>query len=567
MSATLPCPDTATPGPLPLAALAALSAELAQARSRPELTRRIAQFLRAAPPPDRPLAVRLLVGRPFPEGDPRRLNVRASTFWRVASHLLGSEEAAPRSRGAVADWVQAVDARLTAIGWSPNPPPLTVRDAIRAFEALAAQRGRGARQKQEELLGLLLRRASPAEAGLLARCILGEMRHGAIEANVLEAIAEATGASPESVRRAAILLGDIGEVAERGFAGGPPALRAATLRLFRPLKPMLAQTAQSLADAWSHLPNGFGMEFKLDGARIQIHVERDEVRLFSRRLHDVTDNLPGIVAEVRGSLALRRAILEGEVIGMDADGRPLPFQTLRGRYRPGRAVGGRQGEGPLRLFVFDLLLEEEECLIERPYRERWHRLLETHGGLATVPRCTPRALAEAEAFWREALEAGYKGVMLKRLDSPYTPGLRGTGWLTLKRTRSLDLVIVAAEYGDGRRRDWLSSYRVAARDEESGEFRPVGKTFKGLTDDEIRRMTARLLALKRMEEGGIVLVEPEVVVEVQYADIQPSPVYPDGMALRSARITGVRDDKLPMESDTVQHIRGLFTRQPWETAG
>jgi DNA ligase-1 len=387
------------------------------------------------------------------------------------------------------------------------------------------------------------------------------MRHGVSQGILLEAVARATALPPDSIRRAAMFLGDVGELTQRAFEEGINGLTGLTPRLFHPLKPMLAQTAHTLEEAWSSAPGALALEFKLDGARIQVHLDRDGVRLFSRRLHDVTESLPEIAAEIRGAVTTRRAILEGEVVAMDASGQVRPFQDLLQRYRRIHAVDSVQREVPLRLFLFDVLLEGDTLALDRPYEERWRLLDKVHGGIPLVPRCVPQVLAEAEGFWQEAVAAGHEGVMVKRLDSPYTPGIRGGAWLKLKRANRLDLVIVAADYGYGRRHGWLSNYHLAARDEETGEFRPVGKTFKGLTDEEFRSMTARLLVLQRREEGGTVWVDPRVMVEVQYSDIQKSPSYPDGMALRFARIARVRDDKTPADADTIQFMRRLFERQ------
>jgi DNA ligase-1 len=427
-----------------------------------------------------------------------------------------------------------------------------------AVEMLAAHRGREGRSRREAVLTALFLRATPAEAAFLVKCIRGEMRHGVNEGLLLESVARATDTPPDSVRRAAMFLGDVGEVVARAFEGGRSALDAVAPRLFHPLKPMLGQTAQSLEEAWAATPRQFALEFKLDGMRIQIHAERDEVRLFSRRLHDVTDSLPDIVAEVRSALAVRRAILEGEIIAMDVDGRPRSAQDLLQRTRRLHAVEEAQREVPLRLFIFDLLLDGEDCLVERAYHERWNRLLMAHGGLTLVPRCLPRALAEAKAFQEDALEMGHEGVMLKRLDAPYVPGLRSAGWLALTPSDRADLVIVAAEYGDGRRQGLLCQYQLAARDEESGEFLPVGNTSSSLSEEECRRMTARLLELQRGEEDGTVWVDPSVVVEVQYADIQPSQGSASGIALRFPRLTRLRNEKHPGDADTVQRLRRLM---------
>jgi DNA ligase-1 len=554
-------PGTPAPVSTSLAALAELSNRLEATKSRLELLRLVGDFLRELPPADLPVAARLLVGQPFPEGDPRKLDVSGTILWGAVCAVATPAISAEALWSQAADFGQAVERLFAEAGRGSGMPALSLQEVAHTFEAVAAQHGKGARREREALLSRILGRASPSEAKFLAKCILGDMRHGVNQGMLLEAVARATGLAPDAIRRAAMLLGDVGEVAHLAFEKGADALTAMGPRLFQPLRPMLAQTAATLEEAWGSAPGRLALEFKLDGARVQVHLDRDEVRLFSRRLHDVTGSLPEVAAEVRGTLKTRRAILEGEVVAVDASGRVRPFQDLLQRYRRMHRVERVRREVPLRLFLFDLLLEGDVPVLDLPYQERWQRLESVHGGIPLVPRCVPHVLAEAEAFWQEALAAGHEGVMLKRLEGRYTPGIRGSGWLKLKRVDSLDLVIIAADYGYGRRHGWLSNYHLAARDEETGEFRPVGKTFKGLTDDEFRGMTARLLALKRHEEGGTVWVSPKVVVEVQYSAIQKSALYPDGMALRFARIARIRDDKAPEEADTIQHMRRLFERR------
>jgi DNA ligase-1 len=544
-----------------LAGLVDLADTLSRSRNRADMLRRIGLFLRDLPSAERPAAARLLTGRPVSDGDPRHLAVSAKSLWGAAIRLDQGREAPPWPEEPPADLDQAV-ARLVAL----RPPtatesPLTLREVVRAFDALAAGRGREATARRESLLARLLRRATPAEAAFLTRCVLGERRSPVGEGVLSEAIGRAVGAPVETVRRAAIYLGDIGLAAGLAFDRGAAALAAVAPRPFHPLRPMLARSVPSLEAAWAAAAAPPALEFKLDGTRVQIHVERDEVRLFSRRLHDVTDLLPDIVTEIRGALVSRRAILEGEVLYVDPEGRPRPARGALPRDRGGDPGGLAPPETPLRLFLFDLLLEGEDCLIERPYRERWERLLEVHGGLTLVPRCLPRALAEAQAFWQAALEAGHEGLLLKELAAPYTPGGRGGHWLKLKRADSLDLVIVAAAYGAGRHGERLGRYRLAARDEETGELRPVGTTSRGLTEEESRGLNARLLAHRRGESAGVLSVEPVIVVEVQYAEIRSSARHPDGLALRVARIGRIRDDKLPTDADTLQHMRRLFDAQ------
>jgi len=551
----------ASSGRTSLASLADLSNRLGQTKSRLELMRLVGGFLGGLPPADLPVAARLLVGQPFPEGDPRKLDVSGATLWRVACTIAPPATSPETLWGQAVDFGQAVERLFQEAGRVSGTPGVTLDEMAHTFDALAAQRGRGARRERETLLTRLFERGSPSEAKFLAKCILGDMRHGVNQGVLLEAVARVTGVASEAVRRAAMILGDVGEVASLAFREGANGFARIVPRLFQPLKPMLAETAHSLEEAWKTAPGRLALEFKLDGARIQAHLDRDEVRLFSRRLHDVTESLPDIAGLIRGAVKTRRAILEGEVVAVDASGQIRPFQDLLQRYRRMHRVDTAQRDVPLGLFCFDLLLEGDEALLDRPYEERCRRLEAVHGGIPLVPRCEPQVLAEARAFWEEAVGAGQEGIMLKRLDSPYMPGIRGGNWLKLKRADSLDLVIIAADYGYGRRHGWLSNYYLAARDEETGEFRPVGKTFKGLTDDEFRSMTARLLALRRHEVGGTIWVDPRVVVEVQYSDIQRSSLYPDGMALRFARIARIRNDKASAEADTIQHMRRLSARQ------
>ncbi|HEV7988292.1 MAG TPA: ATP-dependent DNA ligase, partial [Candidatus Binataceae bacterium] len=330
----------------------------------------------------------------------------------------------------------------------------------------------------------------------------------------------------------------------------------------RALRPMLAQPARAIADAFAILGPRVAIEHKIDGARVQIHHAPGGVRIFSRRLNEITPSLPE-VAEAAERLGDRHAILDGEVIAVDPAGRPLAFQEVMRRFGRVREIERLRIEQPIRLFVFDLLALDGELWIDRPYEERYGELARLAEGasLSLADRIVPAALEEAERFYAAAVGAGYEGVMAKALASRYTPGARGRGWLKIKHAHTLDLVIVAADWGYGRRHGWLSNYHLAARDPERGGFVEVGKTFKGLTDDLFEQMTARLLALKTDETRATVFVRPEVVVEVAYSDIQRSPQYESGMALRFARIVRIRDDKPAAEADTLAAMTETFERQ------
>jgi DNA ligase-1 len=538
--------------------LALLSEQLEQTSSRLKLERLLAEFLRALQPAEVAPGARLVIGRVFPEGDGRALNVSWAALWKVVRGLVGL--------GEESIFAQAVDAGAAIkllfeqAQFTPQGPPLTILDAYRTFEQIAAVSGSGSQQCKQDLLRGLLTRASAVEAKYLAKNVLGEMRHGVSEGLLLEAIAQAAGVPRASVERASMVLGDVGEVAAIALSQGAVGLAQAGIRLGRPLKPMLAQSAANVAEAFAYHSGQIALEYKLDGARVQIHKQGDEVRIFSRQLSDVTASLPDVAEQARRALRAQATIVEGEAIAVDVAGRPLPFQNMMRRFRRLHDVPAMIAEVPVQLYLFDLLYRDGESFLDRPYAERWQALEATAGGLRLTRRVVPQTAAEGEVFLQEALDAGHEGVMAKAIGSPYTPGVRGKLWFKIKPAETLDLVIVAADWGYGRRHGWLSNYHLAARDEPSGEYLEVGKTFKGLTDEEFQAITRRLLDLKVAESRGTVWVEPRIVAEVLYEGIQKSPHYKSGMALRFARIARFRDDKSPQEADTIQTMRELFAR-------
>jgi DNA ligase-1 len=543
--------------------LALLGEELEQTTRRLEMRDAIASFLRDLSAEEIPPGLRLLIGQVFPEWDDRTLNLSwRATFQVVASLTDASEADWQRAFSEAVDGGEAV--RLVWERFRGEPlrePPLTIMDAYHCFESIAGTTGKGSRGRKRELLASLLSRATALEAKYLVKNVLREMRHGVSEGIVLDAIAEAFQAKKQLVRQANMLLGDLGEVALTARERGESGLREIGPRLFRPMKPMLAQPAKDLAEAVGSHGGEVALEYKLDGARVQIHKDGSTVRIFTRNLSEVTSSLPEIVQEVRELARAERMIVEGEVIAVDEEGRPLPFQHLMRRFRRVHEVEETAQRIPVQLHLFDILLLDGESLVDSPYQERWLKLEQAKGSLQSAGRSIPGDLEEARAFTNLAYEEGHEGVMVKHLQSPYRPGVRGKSWLKVKRTTSLDLVIVAADWGYGRRHGWLSNYHLAARDEERGIFLEVGKTFKGLTDEEFQQMTERLLALETQRQRGTVFVEPQVVVEVLFNEIQASPQYESGLALRFARISRLREDKEPEEADTIQTMRRLFEEQ------
>ncbi|HXG16719.1 MAG TPA: ATP-dependent DNA ligase, partial [Calidithermus sp.] len=399
---------------------------------------------------------------------------------------------------------------------------------------------------------------TPLEREVLHRIITGEMRTGVSDGLVLEAVAEAAGVDVTAVRRAALVLGDLAAVAPIALGGGPAALAGVAPRPFVPLLPMLAELAADFAEVLRAHGGRTALEFKYDGARVQVHAAGGRVAIWSRRLSDVTSSLPDVVAAVR-DLGPTPFILDGEVVALDPAGRPLPFQELMRRFRRVHQVEAAIGRMPLALHFFDCLMAGGESLIDRPYEERWRRLVALTGGRYLAERTVVDSVAAAEAFRRRAVAAGHEGVVAKDLASTYEPGGRGKRWFKIKAAATVDCVIVAADRGSGRRVGWLSNYHLAVRDGQG--WAPVGKTFKGLTDREFAEMTERLWRLAEADDGYTVRVRPEVVVEVEYNEIQKSPTYPSGLALRFARIARIREDKGPAQATTLAELRALYDRQ------
>jgi len=364
------------------------------------------------------------------------------------------------------------------------------------------------------------------------------------------------------VQNASMITADIGEVAAKAKTEGSQVLSTISFKIFRPVQLMLAQMGEGVSEALKEHGGRTAFEYKYDGARVQIHKLDDTVRIYSRRLTDVTESLPEVVQTARENILAREAVLEGEVIAVDSSGNPIPFQHLMRRFRRVYGVEDSAEKIPVRPYVFDILYVNGENLISAPYLQRRRILAENAGKIPLARQIVTNKVEEAERFLKEAMDAGHEGLMAKKLDSQYTPGIRGKRWLKIKPVlEPLDLVVVAAEYGYGRRHDWLSDYYLAARDAETGGFLSVGKTFKGLTDAEIVEMTKQLKELAVKDEYRRTVVVPKIVVEVAYNEVQRSPKYKSGMALRFARITRLRPDKPPEEADTIQRVREIYGRQ------
>ncbi|SNR27132.1 ATP-dependent DNA ligase [Actinomadura mexicana] len=444
-------------------------------------------------------------------------------------------------------------------------PSLTVPGVDAAFGEIGAVSGPGSVARRRELLAALFGRATAPEQGFLVRLLAGELRQGALDGVMAEAIAAAAGVPSAEVRRAFMLRGSLGPVATTALAEGADGLRAFTLEVGRPVKPMLAAAAPSVDEAFAKLKGEAAVEWKLDGIRAQVHVSGGGVRVFTRTLDEITSRLPEVVEAVRG-LPVREAVFDGELIALRPDGRPHPFQVTSARTATRTAKDTEPV--PLAVFLFDVLYLVEaggappqgapgEGLLDASGAERYEALARVVPEDLRMPRVVTGDPAKAKEVFDEAVARGHEGVVVKALDTPYTAGRRGAGWIKVKPRHTLDLVVLAVEWGHGRRQGLLSNLHLGARDPETGGFVMLGKTFKGLTDELLAWQTEKLRELAVREDSWTVHVRPELVVEIAFDGVQHSPRYPGGIALRFARVLRYRPDKSATEADTIDTVRAV----------
>jgi DNA ligase-1 len=447
-----------------------------------------------------------------------------------------------------------------ALSGAPAPTAsLTLVEVDRAFTRVAEVRGSGSSSERLRLLSSLLSRATRREQDFLARLVLGELRQGALEGVLLEAVAQASGVSVDLLRRALTVAGNLRAVARAALEEGPEGLGGFALRLFQPLQPMLAQTAEDPDDALGRLGRA-RLEWKFDGARVQIHKAGGDVRVFTRSLHDVTASVPELVELAQG-LPAGELVLDGEALALLPDGTPQPFQVTMRRFGRKKEVERLQAELPLAPFFFDCLYLDGESLVDRPAAERFGALTRVLPERIVVPHHVTEDAGKARAFLEEALRRGHEGILVKSLGAAYEAGRRGFSWLKVKPAHTLDLVILAAEWGHGRRHGWLSNLHLGARDPEAGSYVMLGKTFKGLTDEMLAWQTKRLLEVELARDDWAVYVRPELVAEIAFDEVQASPRYTGGLALRLARVKRYRPDKRPEDADTIGAVRAIFEKR------
>lgn len=495
-----------------LAEIVDVSESVAATRARSEKTALLASTLRRLAPEEVSVGVSFLTGQPTQ----RRLGVGYATVYGVDAEPAAGES-------------------------------IEIREVDSILEEVAATSGAGSKARREALLTGLLERATVREQGFLRDLMVRNLRQGALEGVMAEAVAAAVDVPAERVRRAAMLEGDLMTVATRALIEGRQALAQASLTVFTPVQPMLAKTAETAAAAVADLGQGV-VEHKLDGLRLQVHRSRDRVAVYTRNLRDITSEMGSVVS---GALAFEAEsfILDGEGLLTSADGSPMPFQDSMSR-------AGSDSSWPLTAFYFDILFRDGVDLIDETLVARRQALAELVPARLRVGSIVTAEPEEAERFFENAIGEGYEGVVVKDPTQSYEAGRRGSGWLKVKPTHTLDLVVLAAEWGSGRRRGWLSNLHLGARDPDGG-FVMLGKTFKGLTDEMLEWQTKAFLNIEDRREGHIVHIRPEIVYEIAFDGVQRSSRYPGGVALRFARVKGVRADKGPTDADTLETVRSF----------
>ncbi|MEP7021361.1 MAG: ATP-dependent DNA ligase [Pseudonocardiales bacterium] len=507
-----------------LAELATASADVGATSARLAKTERLAALLRRAGPDEIPIVVSWLAGE-------------------LPQRQIGVGWAALRNAPAPAD---------TAT--------LTVCEVDAAFTAIGATSGTGSQGRRAELVARLFGAATANEQLFLRRLLGGDLRQGALLGVMTDAVARAVGVPLADVRRAAMLRGDLPAVAAAARTGGAAVLAEFGLQVGRPISPMLAQTASSITDALERLGATALIEAKLDGARVQVHRSGDDVAIYTRTLDDVTARLPEIVEAVR-ALPVTTLVADGEAIALRADGRPHPFQVTASRFGRRTDIDAARGSLPLRAFLFDVLHIDGTDLLDSPTADRLAALDAVVPSHMRVDRLVTGDPVAAQAFLDATIQRGHEGVMAKSLTAPYEAGRRGAGWLKVKPVHTLDLVVLAIEWGSGRRQGKLSNIHLGARDPVNEGFVMLGKTFKGMTDAMLVWQTERFLGLADgPTDGYVVQVRPEQVVEIAFDGLQRSSRYPGGMALRFARVLRYRDDKTAAEADTIDTVRMLHER-------
>ncbi|NJE02465.1 ATP-dependent DNA ligase [Thermococcus sp. JdF3] len=530
-------------------------------------TRFVSDFLRKASDELLEIIPYIILGKVFPDWDERELGVGEKLLIKAVSMATGVPEReienSVRDTGDLGESVALALKKKRQKSFFSQP--LTIKRVYDTFVKIAEASGQGSQDRKLKYLANLFMDAGPEEGKYLARTVLGTMRTGVAEGLMRDAIASAFGVKAELVERAYMLTSDFGYVAKVAKLEGNDGLSKVRIQVGKPIRPMLAQNAASVREALTEMGGKAAFEIKYDGARVQVHKDGGRVVIYSRRLENVTKSIPEVVDAVLESVKAEKAIVEGELVAVGEGGKPRPFQYVLRRFRRKYNIEEMIEKIPLELNLFDVLYVDGEGLIDTPFSERRERLegiISPGERIRLAEQLVTGSADEAGTFYQRALELGHEGLMAKRLDSVYEPGNRGKKWLKIKPTmEDLDLVIIGAEWGEGRRAHLLGSFLVAAFDPHSGEFVPVGKVGSGFTDEDLAEFTRMLKPLIVREEGKYVEIEPKVVIQVTYQEIQKSPKYRSGFALRFPRYVALREDKSPEEVDTIERIAQLYEFQ------
>ncbi|WP_209475596.1 ATP-dependent DNA ligase [Thermococcus stetteri] len=530
-------------------------------------TKFVADFLKKTPDELLEIVPYLILGKVFPDWDERELGVGEKLLIKAVSMATGVPEKdiedSVRDTGDLGESIALAIKKKKQKSFFSQP--LTIKRVYDTFVKIAEAQGEGSQDRKMKYLANLFMDAEPEEGKYIARTVLGTMRTGVAEGILRDAIAEAFKVKPELVERAYMLTSDFGYVAKIAKLEGNEGLSEVKIQIGKPIRPMLAQNAASVKDALMEMGGEAAFEIKYDGARVQVHKDGDKVIVYSRRLENVTRSIPEVVEAIRASIKPEKAIVEGELVAVGEGGRPRPFQYVLRRFRRKYNIDEMIEKIPLELNLFDVMFVDGESLIETKFidrRKKLEEIVEESEKIKLAEQLITRSAEEAEAFYKRALELGHEGVMAKRLDAVYEPGNRGKKWLKVKPTmEDLDLVIIGAEWGEGRRAHLLGSFLVAAYDPHSGEFVPVGKVGSGFTDEDLAEFTKMLKPHIVRQEGKFVEIEPKFVIEVTYQEIQRSPKYKSGFALRFPRYVALREDKSPEEADTIERVAELYKLQ------
>ncbi len=547
--------------------LANLYEQLEGISSKHEKTAIIASFLRKVSAEDLDKVVLLLLGRVFPPWSMEELGFGTQLMIRAIAMATGANERQIENTyketgdlGLAAERFVAKKRQMTLFQQA-----LTVDKVIENLRKVARVEGEGSIDKKIALVAELLTSASPKEARYVVRTVLEELRIGVAEGIIRDAISLAFNVPVDIVEKAYNLTNDLGFVAKIAKEKGKDGLQSLKLEPGKPIKVMLAQKVENVKEALEKMGGKVATEIKYDGARMQIHKRGDEIALFTRRLENVTKQFPDIVDMVRKGIDTEECIIEGEVVAIDENGKPRPFQMLSRRIKRKYDIEKMVREIPVELNLFDIVYLNGESLIDVPFEKR-RKILENiakpYNKLKLAEQLISDDVQEIEKFYKKALDMGHEGIMIKNLKAPYKPGSRVGYMVKLKPTmETLDLVIVGAEWGEGKRAHWLSSYLLACRDPDTGKYLSIGKMGTGLTEDQFREMTERLKPLIIRSEGKFVEIKPNIVVEVAYEEIQKSPNYESGFALRFPRLIRIREDRGPEDVDTIYRVRRLYEEQ------